>query len=95
MDPTENSVSIHLATNLPAVTTTAQQPTPLEKDTLDESNLSALYNRIMSEHKQQPVVTAVEENKIEVSMVESEFNPPTNNQKIGTSVLFKQEDLTF
>ena len=28
-----------------------------------------------------------------MSLVESEFNPP--NQNIGTSVLFKQQDLTF
>ena len=34
------------------------------------------------------------DDKVEVSLVESEFNPP-NNQLIGTSVLYKQQDLTF
>jgi hypothetical protein len=56
-------------------------PAPIiEKDTLDESNLSNLYNRIMSDHhdvnppQKQPVATV--EEKVEVSLVESEFNPP-------------------
>lgn len=48
-----NSVSIQVATNLPVNIAGQSSKTPapiIEKDTLDESNLSNLYNRIMSDH---------------------------------------------
>jgi hypothetical protein len=91
---------VQVATNLPVVIA-GQKSTPTNEpkkqqrpdNTLDESNLSNLYNRIMSEHnapqidtnkKATPPVITNEERKEEVSMV-SEFNPPT--QKMGTSIV--------
>jgi hypothetical protein len=44
-----------VATNLPVKIAGQAPPTAapiIEKDTLDESNLSNLYNRIMSDHQE-------------------------------------------
>jgi hypothetical protein len=96
-------VSIHVATNLPVVIANQQKQdnaggVVIEKDTLDESNLSNLYKRIMSgEHQhnfvQKSGLPQEDKKEGEISMVESEFNPPT--QQMGTSFVYKQQDLTF
>ena len=46
-----NSISIQIATNLPVIQTKSpDQKPPKNDDNLEETNLSNLYNRIMSDH---------------------------------------------